>query len=202
MQEPFGLGTADDLPVALREDVRQSLPEVGQIESEELRNRVLDAWALALRQGGFASLDDMPCSPVPDAGAFAGKSQAHHLRGTAQLAMSMADAIEDVMGPLGLDRDELIAGALCHDLGKPYEYSAANRARWDAHPRASGRPAIRHPVYGVHVALSAGLPESVAHVVGGHSAEGEAITRSLVNTIVHQADHAFWEILRAAGALV
>jgi 23S rRNA maturation-related 3'-5' exoribonuclease YhaM len=106
-----------------------------------------------------------------------------------------------MVGPLGVERDELIAGGLCHDLGKPYEYSPANRARWDGAPRAFGRPSIRHPVYGVHVALTAGLPEEIAHIVGGHSAEGENIARSLAATIVHHADHAFWQILRSAGKL-
>ncbi len=100
-----------------------------------------------------------------------------------------------------MGRDDLIAGGLCHDLGKPYEYSPANRARWDGDPSTSGRPAIRHPVYGVLIALLAGLPEGIAHIVGGHSAEGENITRSLAATIVHHADHAYWEILRSAGKL-
>lgn len=194
-------GNVAQISDVLRQSVRESLPEIEEIRDEELKETVLDAWALALAQTGFKSLADMPCSPMPEAGAFAGRTQAHHLRGTARLAMAIVDAIEEVMGPLGINRDELIAGALCHDLGKPFEYDPANRARWESNPRASGKPAIRHPVYGVHVALSVGLPEAVAHIVGGHSAEGEHIIRSLANTVVHHADHAFWEVLISAGRL-
>jgi putative nucleotidyltransferase with HDIG domain len=128
-------------------------------------------------------------------------TQADHLRGVARLAAAMADAVESVTGPLGIDRDLLIAGALCHDVGKPFEFSPRNQARWQANPAASGHPAIRHPVYGVHVALTVGLPEAVAHTAGAHSGEGELITRSLENTIVHLADRAFWAILGRAGAL-
>ena len=190
----------DRISAELQEGVRKSLPELAQIADQNLRERAVTAWALSLTDSGYTSLDDMPCSPVPEAEEYPGKTQAHHLRGVARLALSMLDAIEAVMGPLGVSRDELIAGALCHDLGKPYEYSEANRDRWQRDPRVSGKPAIRHPVYGVHVALTAGLPESVAHIVGGHSAEGQTVTRSLANTIVHHADHAFWQIVRSAQA--
>ena len=55
--------------------------------------------------------------------------------------------------------------------------------------------------YGVHLALTVGLPEAVAHTAGAHSGEGELITRSLENTIVHQADYAYWHILERAGLL-
>lgn len=191
-----------EIPEALRRSVRKALPEVEEIEDQELLEKVVDAWALALAETEFESLDDIPCSPVPEAEEFVGRTQAHHLRATARLAVAIADSIEEIMGPLGVARDELIAGGLCHDLGKPYEYSPGNRARWKRDARVSGRPAIRHPVYGVHVALNAGLPESIVHIVGGHSAEGENITRSLANTIVHHADHAFWEVLRTAGASI
>ena len=113
----------------------------------------------------------------------------------------MADALEAVVGPLGIDRDVLLAGGLCHDLGKAYEFSPRNQARWRADPARAGYPAIRHPVYGVYLALTVGLPEAVAHIAGAHSAEGERIERSLENTLVSAADHAFWATAARAGAL-
>ncbi len=97
--------------------------------------------------------------------------------------------------------DEVIAGGLCHDLGKPFEFDAANQERWKSDPRVTGWPSIRHPVYGVHVALSVGLPEKIAHIAGAHSMEGENVRRSLVGTIVNHADYAFWRILESAGVL-
>jgi len=190
-----------EISESLCQSVRKSLPEVEEIQDESLREKVVEAWALALSETEFRSLDDMPCSPRPGMGEVPGLTQAHHLRGTARLALAMARAMEETSGPVGVERDDLIAGGLLHDLGKPYEYSPANRARWDGDPRASGRPAIRHPVYGAHLALLVGLPEGIAHIVAGHSAEGENITRSLAATIVHYADHAYWEILRSAGRL-
>ena len=45
------------------------------------------------------------------------------------------------------------------------------------------------------------MPEEVAHIAGGHSGEGELIVRSLENTIVHQADYAFWRVLASGGLM-
>jgi hypothetical protein len=53
----------------------------------------------------------------------------------------------------------------------------------------------------VYVALTVGLPEAVAHAAGAHSMEGEFVKRSLENTIVHFADHAYWHVLDRAKLL-
>jgi putative nucleotidyltransferase with HDIG domain len=185
----------------LRASVKASFPELAEIRDEELRAKVVEAWTLALSQTEYERIEDIPGSAVPTAGAMRSGTQVEHLRGVAQIALAMAEILERLGGPLGVDRDLLLAGALCHDVGKPYEYSPRNRARWQANPALAGFPAIRHPVYGAHIALTVGLPEAVAHAAGGHSAEGERIERSLENTIIHMADVAFWSVLRRAGAL-
>jgi len=102
---------------------------------------------------------------------------------------------------LDIDRDLLWAAALCHDVGKPFEFSHRNQERWLGDPRVAGYPALRHTLYGVHIALTVGLPETIAHVAGTHSKEGQFVTRSLINTIVYHADHAFWDVLGSAGVL-
>ncbi len=185
----------------LRESVRRSLPELADIADETLRNQVVEAWAFALSETEFTSIEQIRGSGNPDTPAMKQGTQAEHLRGVARIALAMADALEQVMGPLGIDRDLLCAAALCHDLGKPFEFSPANQARWRADPAKVGFPSVRHPVYGVHVALSVGLPEAVVHTAGAHSMEGENVERSLENTIVNLADHAFWTVLRRAGGL-
>jgi len=95
--------------------------------------------------------------------------------------------------------DEVISGALCHDLGKPFEYNPENRKRWSADPAKTGFPSIRHTQYGTYVALTIGLLESIAHIAGAHSMEGESVERSLVLEVVRHADEALWSVLVAAG---
>jgi putative nucleotidyltransferase with HDIG domain len=186
---------------ALRQGVRKSLPEIAEIKDPELRDKVVEAWALSLSQSEFERIEDIRPSGNPKSPPMKRGTQADHLRGVTRMALALAEQLEQVVGPLGVDRDLLLACGLCHDVGKPFEFSPRNQARWEANPAASGYPAIRHSVYGVHIALTVGLPEAVAHTAGAHSGEGELITRSLENTIVHHADHAYWAILDRAGLL-
>jgi putative nucleotidyltransferase with HDIG domain len=186
----------------LRAGVRRSLPEVDEIQDPDLRNRVIEAWAFSLAQTEFTSIDQIRASGGPETPTLKEGTQAHHIRGVAQIAQGIADGLEKVHGDIGIDHDLLWACALCHDVGKPFEFSPQNQARWKSDVGASGYPAIRHSVYGVYVALTVGLPEAVAHTAGAHSGEGELIKRSLENTIVHHADYVYWHALERAGQLV
>lgn len=190
-----------EVPEGLRQGVRDSLPELSQIRNERLREQVVDAWALSLSNSEFRRIEDIPASGNPDTPAMKRGTQADHISGVAKLSLAIADALEAQLGALGIDRDLLLAAALAHDVGKPFEFSQLNQERWQRDPRVSGYPALRHTLYGVHMALTVGLPEEVAHVSGTHSAEGQFITRSLINTIVYHADHAFWQVLASAGTL-
>ena len=167
----------------LRRGVSESLPEVNEIKDEELRGLVIEAWAFALSESEFTRIDQIQGSGVPDSPALKDGTQAEHLRGVARMAHGLADGLEAIHGDIGIDRDLLWACALCHDVGKPFEFSPRNQARWQNDVGAAGFPSIRHSVYGVHVALTVGLPEAVAHTAGAHSAEGELIKRSLENTL-------------------
>ena len=185
----------------IRLGVIESLPEAKEIKNKELRERVYDAWAMSLAASGYTRIEDIPASGVPDSPPIKSGTQADHLRSVARLSVAIAKELKDNFKPFDVDMDEVIAGGLCHDLGKPFEFDSKNQARWKTDPRNTGWPSIRHTVYGVHVALSAGLPEKIAHIAGAHSLEGEHIKRSLVATIVYFADYAFWNVLEKAGIL-
>ena len=186
----------------IRRGVIESLPEAEQIRSKELRERVYDAWAMSLAGSEFTRIEDIPPSGNPDTPPLKSGTQADHLRSVARLSAAIARELKDTFEQFDVDMDEVIAGGLCHDLGKPFEFDSRNQERWKSDPRTTGWPSIRHTVYGVHVALSAGLPEEIAHIAGAHSREGEHVKRSLVGLIVHHADMAFWRILADAGLLI
>ncbi len=186
---------------ALRARVRAELPEVALIRDSALADRVVEAWALALARSSFDAIADIRASGNPDTPPLTQGTQTDHIRGVTRLAVAIADQLVGQFPGLAVDRDLLIAAALCHDVGKPWEFDPDNQARWSSQRARTGWPSIRHPAYGVHVCLTVGLPEEVAHAAGGHSGEGELIQRSLINQIVHQADYAFWNVLRAGGML-
>lgn len=185
----------------IRNGVIKSLPEATEIRNEKLRGQVYDAWAMSLATSGFSSIEDIPPSANPDTQPMTAATQADHLRSVTRLSMAIAREMKEYFTGFYVDMDEVIAGGLCHDLGKPFEFDLKNQKKWRADPYITGWPSIRHTVYGVHIALSAGLPEKIAHIAGAHSMEGEHVKRSLVATIIHYADYAFWEILQRGHIL-
>ena len=183
----------------IRSGVIHSLPEAKEIQNVELREKVYDAWAISLQKNGYIKIEEMEPSSTPGGFITEIGSQADHLRGVARLALAIAKELSSSFKDFQVDMDEVIAGALCHDIGKPFEYSKANQEKWNSDPRVTGNPSIRHTVYGVYISLFAGLPEKIAHIAGAHSKEGEFVKRSLAAEIVHYADEAYWRILECSG---
>lgn len=185
----------------LRQGVIESLPEAKKIVDAGLRDLVYDAWALSLSTSGYKRIEEIRASGGPDSPPLTGGTQADHLNGVARIAVAIAKELQGTVSGFDVDMDEVIAGGLCHDLGKSFEFDPENQARWKADPATTGLPSMRHTLYGVHVALSAGLSEKIAHIAGAHSAEGENVVRSLACELVHYADYAFWRVLGKAGLL-
>jgi putative nucleotidyltransferase with HDIG domain len=186
---------------ALRRGVRASLPELELIENSELREKVVELHAVALAETRFERIEDIPPSGVPESPLMKVGTQADHYRAVATMAVGMARGLEEVMGDLDIDFDLLVAGALAHDVGKAYEFAAWER--WKRERARTGSPALRHPVYGAHLALQLGLPEAVVHCIAAHPymGEGQFVRASVETTIVQYADVAFWKILEAGDRL-
>ena len=190
-----------DTDDALRQSVTASLPELNEILDQELRGKVIDAWAFSLGKSSFSAIEEIPASGNPDTAPLKCGTQTDHIRGVAQLTIALSDSLSAQFPQLPIDRDLLVACALCHDVGKPFEFDPQNQKRWAQNPAAVGFPAIRHTQYGTYVCMTIGLPEEVCHAAGSHSGEGELVQRSLHVTILHHADYAFWEALRVGGQL-
>lgn len=191
----------DGITEALRQQIARELPEVEEIADAGLRAKVVDAWALAIARSSFSSIRDIPPAGNPGSMVLVRGDQTDHIRGVTRLAMRMAEEMGALNPEMRINRDIVIAGGLCHDVGKPWEFDPENRKRWEAAPRAAGLPSIRHPAYGVHICLTVGLPEEVAHIAGAHSGEGELVVRSLEGTIVHLADIGYWTMALAGGLI-
>lgn len=179
-----------------RKRVKELIPEIDLIQDSDLREKVVTAWIKAWRESSFADLSDVPAALDETKDKI---TQIDHLRAVTLIAIDIANSLEKILSFVKFNRDVLIAGAICHDLGKPFEYDPKNQEKWAKDPLVEGKPAIRHSVYGVHIALSVGLPVEVAHIMGAHSMEGRYLQRSLMNTVINFADHVFWEVAWKAG---
>ena len=186
---------------ALRRTVVEDLPEIEQVQNLVLRTKAIEAWAFALSHSSFGRISDIPPGGNPGMNVLKRGSQADHLRGVARLALQIADTFIAQRPEVRVDRDVVLTGALCHDVGKPYEFDPVNLARWEEDPSATGQPTLRHTVFGTYVCLAVGLPEEIAHIACAHSLEGQHIGVSSECMIVRHADHAYWSVAGALGLL-
>src|SRR5437588_509322 len=79
----------------------------------------------------------------PDVMVLQRGDQSVHLRGVAHFAMRMVEEFAASHPEIKIDRDIVLAGALCHDIGKPYEFDPVNRKRWAEDPSRAGDPCLR-----------------------------------------------------------
>jgi putative nucleotidyltransferase with HDIG domain len=192
---------ANKVTDALRQRVRAELPELAEIHDQALRDKSVEAWAIALANSSYSSISAMPPAGNPGRMILKRGDQTDHIRGVTRLSISIADELARSNPDLTIDRDIVVAGGICHDVGKPWEFDPDNRHRWEANRSRTGLPSMRHPTYGAFLCLLVGLPEEVAHIAAGHSGEGELLVRSLENSIVHMADIGYWSTMLAAGLI-
>ena len=186
---------------ALRRSVMDDLPELADIGDTDLRRQAIEAWAFALSHSSFGRISDIPPGGNPGMNVLKRGSQADHLRGVAKLALQIADTFIVQRPEVCIDRDVVLCGALCHDVGKCYEFDPENLARWEQDPAATGQPTLRHTVFGTYVCLAVGLPEEIAHIACAHSLEGQHIGVSSECMIVRHADHTYWSVAGTLGLL-
>src|SRR4030095_2882806 len=125
-------------------------PEVAQISDAALQEKAVEAWAFALAHSSFKSIRDIPPAGNPETNEAKRREQTDHLRGVTRLANGIAREMGAAYPELAIDMDVIVAGGLLHDVGKAWEFDPANRKRWKASQKQSGRPSIRHPAYGAH----------------------------------------------------
>ena len=184
---------------ATRASVLADFPEIEWIPDPELRTKAIEAWSYSLCCSDFQRITDIPPEGNPGAPVLRSGTQADHIRGVVRYTRVIAQEFAQSYPATIIDWDILMAGAVCHDVGKPYEFDPTNRARWDAAPGDSGAPTFRHSVFGMHVCLTVGLPDEVAHIAVGHSFEGLHMGVSAECTIIRQADHGWWHVAGALG---
>ncbi len=168
----------------MREAVRGLWPELEWIGDPGLRGQVTETWVKAFAQSPLTpgDLDSIPFTLlVPDCQV----SFLAHKRCVVHIARRAAEAMREFMGgALPIDMDTVIAGAILADVGKLLEYE---RVGGKVVQSARGRY-LRHPFTGVALAMAAGVPDRVCHIIAAHADEGNLVKRSTEAFIVHHAD--------------
>ena len=173
----------------MKEDLLKFIPEFNLIEDSDLKEKVLKVWDIALTAGGWkvSDLQRMPFTLLID---FCSCSIIEHIRGVVNVSIGAAKALQNVYkGKVKINEDYLIAGALLHDIGKLVEYKEENGKFIQSN---LGR-LVRHPISGVGLCYSQGIPEEVMHIIASHSWEGDRSRRTPEAIIVHHADFTNFE---------
>jgi putative nucleotidyltransferase with HDIG domain len=168
----------------MREAVRTLWPELEWIADTSLREKVTDTWVKAFELSPLTP-EDLGRIPftllVPECPV----SFLAHKRCVVHIARQAAETMREFLGnALAVDMDTVIAGAILADVGKLLEYE---RVGGKAVQSERGK-LLRHPFTGVALAMAAGVPDRVCHIIAAHADEGDLVRRSTEAFIVHHAD--------------
>jgi putative nucleotidyltransferase with HDIG domain len=168
----------------MRDAVRKLWPELEWIASADLREKVTNTWVKALDRSSLRPEDlrEIPFTLlVPDCPV----TFMEHKRCVVHIARRAAEAMREFMGrALPVDLDTVIAGAILADVGKLLEYEKVGGKT----VQSERGKLLRHPFTGVALAMEAGVPDRVCHIIAAHADEGNLVRRSTEALIVHHAD--------------
>ena len=163
--------------------VREAFPELDHVDDAGLRDKVVEAWALALDRGGWKRIED-----VPYAWNIHEVTNVKHVRGVTRIARDAARQQREFHGA-DPDGDVVAAAGLLHDVGKCYEYVDVvdDDRLLDPDPEyATGD--VPHSLSGYALAHEVGCPLAVQRAVPHFI--GEIPTRTLEAELVKSANAA------------
>jgi len=168
----------------MNREVHELWPELDWIENEDLREATARTWELALERSPL-TVEDLKTIPftllVPDLKV----SFMAHKRCVVHVAKESALKMNEFFGSdLPVDLDVTIAGAILADVGKLLEYDIKDGQSCKSE---MGRY-VRHPFSGVGLAMEAGVPPNVCHIISAHAGEGDMVKRTAEAYVVHHAD--------------
>jgi putative nucleotidyltransferase with HDIG domain len=163
--------------------VRAAFPELADVEREDLRDRVVEAWVLGLERGGWRDVED-----VPYAWNIHEVTNVEHVRGVTRIAVESAEQQRDFHGA-DPDVDVIRAACLLHDVGKCYEYveHVDDDLLDEPDPRYAGET-IPHSLSGYALAHEVGCPLAVQRAIPHFI--GEVPERTLEAELVKSANAA------------
>jgi putative nucleotidyltransferase with HDIG domain len=169
----------------MNQEVLKLWPELEWIQDEDLREATAKTWEFALERSPLTA-EDLNTIPftllVPDLKV----TFMAHKRCVVHVARDCGEQMNKFFeDDLPVDMDVLIAGAILADVGKLLEYDLDEKGE---STKSDMGKYVRHPFSGVGLAMEAGVPPQVCHIIAAHAGEGNMVTRSTEAYVVHHAD--------------
>ncbi|MFB6121816.1 MAG: HD domain-containing protein [Halobacteriaceae archaeon] len=163
--------------------VREAFPELDDIESTDLLEKVVEAWTLGLDRGGWRHVED-----IPYAWNIHEVTNVEHVRGVTRIAKRAAAEQREFHGA-DPDLDVVVAACLLHDVGKCYEYVdfVDDEKLLDPDARYATEE-VPHSLSGYALAHEVGCPLAVQRAIPHFI--GEIPTRTMEAELVKSANSA------------
>ena len=163
-----------------KREIEALFPEIEEIGNKELKGKVIKLWLLAIERGGWKDIKKIPFTLL-----ISTKTPLiEHTRRVTQMAISIAKTRKDI------NYDYIVAGGLCHDVGKLLEYERIKKGVG----KSRYGELLRHPISGAMLAQEVELPLEIIHIIAAHSTEGEKLKRTPEAIIIHHCDFIDFEI--------
>ncbi|MFB6080030.1 MAG: HD domain-containing protein [Haloferacaceae archaeon] len=159
-------------------EIIEALPEIREIEDDDLRERVVDCFEIGLAEGPHESLSDVPWAPHY-ADEVGDQRLVPHVRDVVALSTALADRLAE-RRDVDVDRDAVLAGALVHDVSKLFEH--------DRDSFTDVRRYLEHPHFCVYVLETAGMSIPIQHIALAHTPNSNVEPQTVEAAIVHHAD--------------
>lgn len=175
----------------MRDAIAATLPELGEINDSDLRDKVIAVWEEAMTKKGW-NIETLKRMPFTLLVADVNISFIEHVRTVCRMCIAMEKELNDMYSDrVSLNHDHLVAGALLADVGKIFEYDESG----DKFVKSEQGKYLRHPFTGVGLSFRHDLPDEVMHIIAVHSKEGEGFQRTAEAIIFHHADFTDFEII-------
>jgi putative nucleotidyltransferase with HDIG domain len=180
--------------------IAQLFPSLRKIKDKSLRERVAAVWSEAITTGcggkGW-TFDELRAIKFTLLAGDVEMMFVEHLNSCARQCIAIADVLEKSFRyDIPIQRDNLIAGALLADVGKPLEFDKDKSGKV---MQGTFGQQVRHPFSGVALAYKHGIPGEVMHIIATHSHEGDKMERSIESIIFHHADFVDFDIAKFLG---
>ena len=163
--------------------VREAFPELDTIESDHLREKVIEAWTLALDRGGWRDIAD-----IPYAWNIHDVTNVEHVRGVTRIARESATEQREFHGA-DPDMDVVVAASILHDVGKCYEYvDFVDEEKLIEPDPEYATEEVPHSLSGYALAHEVGCPLAVKRAIPHFI--GEIPTRTMEAELVKSANSA------------
>lgn len=171
----------------MKDKIIKLLPEIKWIGNSKLQDCIVNTYEEALTIGGWQP-DDMGKIPFTLLIPNCSISYLTHVQSVTNMCKEIYREFNNFYKSqrvFTINYDNLIAGALLHDVGKLVEYTRTIDGRII---KSELGKELRHPFSGTVLAMKNGISPSIAHIIANHAHEGDKIKRAPEAVIIHHID--------------